>query len=416
MLALTKAEKQFIQDHMNDDVHTLAMKKSQFSSEIRRELVLHQIISRQKSRGKLDFLYQYEDFIYPKSVSIEQASSELLARNRAKEFQAKNSIDLTGGMGIDSIYFSQFNAHHTYVEQDPELAEIFKHNLEVLGINNCSVLNKDSQELINNDIHKYDLIYIDPARRNKAGGKTYFLEDTIPNPIDIIQKLKEINYKGQVLIKASPMLDIYRATKQLSIPFVNFYNPVDFEMGEVYVIAVQSECKELLFYIPFDNKSGDEKYHHQFSDYATAINYEKNVTEKMGFFYHDTCVNYISPILDYLYEPNAALMKIGFWNTISSRFDLFQLASNSHLFTSMELIEDFQGRIFKVIEAFNPDPQRIKHHFPDRKVNVLKRNYPLSVDEIKKKYKLIDGDRDLYLIFTTLYDGTKQAVACRRIK
>lgn len=405
---LKQKEKQFIKEHLNDDVHKLALKKNIFSDEIRKNTVIHQISSLKKCKGKLDFLLQYDDFIFPKTVSIEQASSEITAFYKANRFKATNSIDLTGGMGIDSIFFAQTSVRHTYNEIDKDLYDIFNHNKNVLGLKNCDCTNFDAFEFPEESILEYDLIYFDPARRGKAGEKKYFIEDTLPNPIDILNMLIEYNYRGKVIIKASPMVDISRAEMQLKI------------IDETYVISVNNECKEVLFFIDFCNADIYEidpriDYCNNYSSEKCAINISPT---RIDFFEKPIPdfgeLVFIEDFEKYIYEPNSSLMKLACWRTIEGIYDLYKVERDTHLFTSDKLINAFHGRCFELIAEVKPDAKAIKKYLPDNKANIITRNFPMSVDEIKKKFKIDDGG-DIYVIFTTLRDNSKKALICRRI-
>lgn len=401
MERLSKAELDFIRQHQNDDISKLALKFKADDNSIRREVVLHQIDARKKCKGKLDFLLEHEEFIFPKSLSIEQASSEALAHFKASIAPHKHSIDLCGGMGIDSIFLAKTSNFHTYNELDTSLCDIFQHNLDSLNIHNCQVSNRDALELLNEDIHKYDLIFVDPARRSKSGQKTYFLEDTYPNPITIAKKLAELNYKGKLLIKASPMVELQRAKSQLQHPNTAITS---------YILASLNECKEVMFLIDYnsDSLSTDE--------YCFTYNFEKDRTDFIKFDMNNKLSHCnTSELCQYIYEPNAAIMKLGMWQEVMSIFDVAQIHPNTALFTSDTLREDFHGRVFEVIGIIQANKKEIHSLFPNKKVNVLKRNYPISTAEIKKKYSLHDGGDD-YLIFTTLSGNEKRALQCRRLK
>lgn len=401
MERLSKAELDFIRQHQNDDISKLALKFKADDDSIRREVVLNQIDARKKCKGKLDFLLDYEEFIFPKSLSIEQASSEALAHFKASIAPHKHSIDLCGGMGIDSIFLAKTSNSHTYNELDSTLCDIFQLNLDTLNIENCSVSNSDAMHLLNEDIHKYDLIFIDPARRSKSGQKTYFLEDTYPNPITIAKKLAELNYHGKLLIKASPMVELQRAKSQLQQPNTAITS---------YILASLNECKEVMFLIDYnsDSLSTDE--------YCFTYNFEKDRTDFIKFDMNNKLSHCnTSDLGKYIYEPNAALMKLGLWQEVMSIFNISQMNPNTALFTSDTLREDFHGRIFELVSILQPNKKEIHSLFPNKKVNVLKRNYPISTAEIKKKYSLHDGGDD-YLIFTTLSGNEKRALHCKRLK
>ncbi len=396
---LTKSEIEFIKSNINSDINKLALNKSNHPKNIRSEIVLHQIKLLNKITSKLPFLSNNCLFLFPKNISVEQASSEATANYKATIVDYEISADLTGGMGIDSLFFSKYSTTHYYNEIAAELCDIFKYNTEVLNIHNISISNLSALDFIQNISNKsIDLIYLDPARRDIKGAKTYFLEDTIPNPLEIISAIKSLNLitLPKVLIKTSPLLDISRATSQLKY------------VEQVHVISVDNECKELLFLLDLSNNGT------QIIQYF-AINIKSDSSQK--FISNNKAekeIIYSNP-QKYLYEPNSSLMKLGFWAEIAEQFELNKISPNSHLFTSDSLIPDFPGRIFSIIDVVKIDKKLIHTYLPEGKANISVRNFKMSVAEIKKKYKIADGG-NIYIFFTTLNDKSNRAIICQKPK
>lgn len=390
-------EIEFIASHINSDINKLALSKSNFAKNIRHEIVLHQIKAYNKTTQKLPFLSKCYRFFFPKSVSIEQGSSEATALYKSSITDYKISADLTGGMGIDSIFLAKSSEQHHYNEIDETLCEIFKYNMEVLDIKNIQITNHSAKDFIDSISNKnIDLIYLDPARRDIDGAKTYFLEDTIPNPIEIISKIKSCNLINppKVLLKTSPLLDISKAIKQLEL------------VKEVHIISVDNECKELLFLLDLANTDTE------FIKYS-AINIKSNCNDIFR-----SCSRTKKPITysnpeKYLYEPNSSLMKLGFWAEIAEHFRLNKLSPNTHLFTSDNLIPDFPGKIFCVNDIVKIDKKSIHSNLPDKKANVAVRNFKMSVHEIRTKFKISDGG-NTYIFFTTLNDQSGKAIICQK--
>ncbi len=339
-------------------------------------LAVAQIAARQKIRDKLPTFYSNLELLLPTSIPLEQASSELTARYKSEIISFTTSVDLTGGLGIDSIYLAMRAKSHHYIEQNQELYSIFMSNLSELAINNVVCINDDSIKWIKEQNSIPDLIYLDPARRGKGGNKTYFLEDTEPNPIEIIKNVKH-NYK-YALIKTSPMLDITKAISQLE------------EVREVHIVSVKNECKELLFLLEKDY-IGDIRYH--------TVNFENNSSKKEILFLENTGTIQFSEPKKYIYEANASINKLGFWNSLASRYSLSALDSNTHIFTSDNLISDFPGRIFTLDSITKINRKEISKAIPCGKANISIKNVPIDINILKKKTALTEGgDMFLYVV------------------
>ena len=376
---LSEKCKEFIKENINANTDELALKKTL------RELdyfafAVAQIKSRQKIKDKIPSFYNNYDLILPPNISLEQASSELTAEYKANIFNYETSADLTGGMGLDSIAFAKKAKKHFYIEKNTELCKIFEHNAKILGLTNIIIINDDAENFLKSANQNFDLIYLDPARRGSTGEKTYFFEHTSPNPIDII-KLAEHKYKS-IMIKASPLMDITKACN--SIPAIN----------DIRVVSVQNECKETLF-----SHSCNSEQRQIF-----AIDFQKSGIIETKLNSNPIKIEYSEP-LQFLYEPNSSIMKIGAWDKFNFSQALFKLAKSSHLFTSNEYISDFPGRKFKINEVIKGKYKNLKDSLPNGKANISVRNYPISVDEIRKKTGVKDGG-DIFLFFTKLADNS----------
>lgn len=395
MLNLTEIE--FIKSNINSDINKLALIKSKFHADIRSEIVLHQIKILNKISDKLPSLSTNYNIFFPKNISIEQASSEATAKYKKSITNYNISADLTGGMGIDSFFLAQNSLQHYYNEIDKTLSEIFEHNCEVLSLKNIRISNSSALDFISNISDKsIDLIYLDPARRDSEGAKTYFLEDTLPNPMQVISAIQSKNLMNppKLLLKTSPLLDISRAISQLRF------------VAEVHILSVDNECKELLFLLDLASDGTQQiKY--------SAVNIKSDYSQVFN-----SCIRTTAPITytnpqKYLYEPNSSLMKLGFWSEIAEQYSLNKLSSNTHLFTSDSLIQDFPGRIFIVNDVVKIDKKSINSHLPDKKANIAVRNCKMSVQEIKKKFNISDGG-NIYIFFTTLNNQTNKAIICQK--
>lgn len=371
------------------------------------DLVL-QIKARQKAKIKLPEWFENEEIIFPKMLSVEQCSSEITAKFKASLISGETLIDLTGGMGVDVAYMSKNFKNTFYFEQNIDLLSLTKYNFEQLGINNVSFLEGNSVEklaestLFDSKQIQSTWIYLDPHRRDDSGSKVFRLQDCEPN-ILVIRNLL-FKYTNNILLKASPMLDIDLAILDLG------------NVSQVYVIAVENEVKEVLFHInkPMLNDSLTTTTNNEVI--LNAVNLTKQKSTILSFTKSEE--KNASIILgtpkQYLYEPNAAIMKSGGFRYIAQHFNLQKIAPHSHLYTSDELIENFQGRIFKIVAVCKLDKKEILKHLSENKANITIRNFPLTVQQIRNKLKLSDGGSE-YLFATTDAQNQKIVVVCRKL-
>ena len=327
--------------------------------------IRHQVLSRKKIQKKLPTFYNCEEIIYPVSLSLEQASSEITAKYKANIILGKTFIDLAAGMGIDSFFFAQQFEKGILIERNETLAKIDLHNYFLLNQTNVEIaVGIDSIEFINNFKEKIDLIYIDPARRDEQGNKVVSLTEYEPNVISILDKLFEIS--DSILIKTSPLLDLTIAISELKF------------VKEIHIISVENECKELVFHL--EKNCVDEIK-------ITTINFDKKQKQAFSFLWNEeknVSVEYSLP-QKYLYEPNASIMKAGAFKTIGIHLGLQKLHQHTHLYTSGKLIENFPGRVFKINHISKVDKKVIQQFIPSNKANISVRNFPLSVAELRKK-------------------------------
>lgn len=381
---LSNEVQSFIQKHQHDDTHQLLLKYKTVNN-IPISSIVDQIIGRKKASEKLPSWYHHPDTIYPPSLNIEQASSEqaatlkinILDKELGGRLQDKTIIDLTGGFGVDSFKFSQAFKHVHLVEPNINLLEVTKHNLRNFGVTNISYHNATAEQFLHSlpEDTRTDMIYIDPSRRTNGNKKVFSLRDCEPDVVKLQEKMGQIT--DCWLVKCSPLLDIDTGLKQLSYG------------KKVFVLSIHNECKELLFYC--DKKTN-------FGIFIEAIDL-KDTEQPFSFLLSDERtaeVHYAEP-LKYLYEPNAAILKAGAFKMIASVFDIYKLHPNTHLYTSDNLISNFPGRIFELVSTAKSDRKEISFFFPERKANVITRNYPLSVEALRKKISLKEGG-DRYLI------------------
>jgi hypothetical protein len=349
-------------------------------------LLAQQISGRRKAKSKLALWYKTKGIVYPPSVNIEQCSSEATARFKTRiaqsilsDSQNPTIADLTGGFGVDSYFFSLvFDSVH-YVEPNDDLFQIVSANHRTLQVKSIVHHQTTAEDFIATRT-KVDLVYIDPSRRDSNSRKVFRLADCTPD----ISSLQETIFEHSrfLLVKASPLLDIQQGLRELT------------HTKKVFVVSVNNECKELLFLCE-KNYTG----HVQIEAVDLFVNGDlKNV---LSFLQEEekNAISVLGEAAEYLYEPNASILKAGAFKLISEKFQLVKLAPNTHLYTSSLLIKDFPGRVFQ-IEVLDPDVKELKRFLPNGKANVLTRNYPLKAEELKKKLKLTDGGEKYVIGFS----------------
>ncbi|MFV0419555.1 MAG: THUMP-like domain-containing protein [Dysgonomonas sp.] len=382
----------FVNEHEKDDVHTLALQAKKYSG-IDLNIVIRQITGRKISKNKIPLWYNHNEILYPKHLSLEQSSSEQTALYKASLYSGNTLVDLTGGMGVDFSFIAPKFQKAVYIEQQSELTEIATHNFGILGLNNAKTTCADGVEYLKT-MPKVDMIYIDPARRDSIGKKTVRIEDCTPDILEIEEILEEKS--DMTMIKLSPMLDISLALKSLK------------GISHVHIISVNNECKELLF---IKDKTGDKTQYH-------CINIQNDKTDTFTFYKEDEealKINYKSNTGKYLYEPNTSILKAGAYKSIAQSSDIDKLHISSHLYTSDSLVNDFNGRIFLIINILSLSKSDIKEYLSKiKQANITTRNFPLSVQEIRKKTGIKEGG-ETYIFATTLSDERKVLLICKKV-
>ena len=351
-------------------------------------------------------------------------------------------VDLTGGFGVDFSYIaSRLGVKSMYVERQAHLCEAAKENFERLGLKNVSVKNGDGIEVLHSFYSKKNaasdtlgiteeqsqsllktnfglkLIFIDPARRDDAGNKVVSLKDCTPD-VTVLQE-EMLSKADYVIIKLSPMLDWHRAVSELS------------HVREVHIVSVNNECKELLLVLSARNMgmnmvSGTdlgEKHDENLrifcindsqSFVCDETEMASSAVKAVKMFSPDRITSPTLGGMQYLYEPNASLMKAGCFGVLSERYDAKMLSKNSHLFVSEESVEAFPGRAFHIIAVSSFNKKELKRQLSGiTKANIATRNFPLSVAELRKRLKLKDGG-ETYIFATTLSDESHVLVICER--
>ncbi|KIQ21103.1 SAM-dependent methyltransferase [Flavobacterium sp. MEB061] len=381
---------EFITQNSGVSITKLALQKSPFP-EVEWILILNQIEAKSKAKDKLPSWFSTENIIYPSKISVEQTSSEKTAAYKASLISGESLIDLTGGFGVDDYYFSKNFKAVAHCEINEDLSAIVKHNFEQLQVDNCTFYADDSSTILNNLEQKWDWIYIDPSRRNDAKGKVFMLKDCLPNVPESLDFYFEKS--NSILIKTAPLLDISAGLSELKF------------VKNIHIIALENEVKELLFEI-----------HNHYSGEITikTANILKDKTETFEFILGDQLdLPFYHLPQKFLYEPNSAIMKSGGFDEVSTSFQINKLHKHSHLYTSDELI-DFPGRAFEIEKVISYSKNDMKTELLNQQANITTRNFPDTVENIRKKWKIKNGG-NLYCFFTTDKNDNKIVLICRKI-
>ena len=375
-------------------IEDLALQRSKYKhlSDEEWRWFLQQVEGRERTADKLPTFAAIDDWWYPVRLSCEQCSSELTAKYKAEIIlpqieqigQISNFVDLTGGYGVDTYFLSEHFDHTDYVEQNAELCRIAEHNKGLwvtgYGLRDITIHNTSAEEFLNT-AGQYNLIFLDPARRDSHGGKVFRLEDCTPNVVELLPTL--LSHGKQILLKLSPMLDLTQALKELSVNSLQW---------SVHVVAVKNEVKELLLLSqqPIANSQQPTITAIDLAAPEQAFVFtreeEKEAQAQIGKYENEKMGKW-------LYEPNAAILKSGAYKLVAQRFGLTKLDVNTHLYVSDTLVPNFHGRVWKIANSpyLQIVPQGKEEPKAKSQANVLVRNYPLTAEQLKKKLHLRDG-------------------------
>ena len=423
---MNEATAKFIREHADDDVRQLALRGMK-DPEVNLVYALDQIAGRQTARRKLPSWAATEGIIYPPHLSMEQCSSEQTAHYKAaimRELsERRRMVDLTGGFGVDFSFLARSFEEAIYVERQQPLCDIARENFRRLGIHQAEVVCGDAEEYLRN-MPKADLIYIDPARRDSHGGRTYALSDCTPDVLALRNLL--LSKAERVLLKLSPMLDWRKAVCDLGEEYVR----------EIHIVSVQNECKELLLVmadrgfrgarnvesgvsarplvacyrrdarnVHCVNLTGEGEQHFVFAPQISLHTPPSTLHEK-SFTLHE---------FNYLYEPNASIMKAGCFDALAQQFCICQIAQNSHLFVSDVRVNDFPGREFAIESVSTMGKHELKKKLGGMtQANIAVRNFPLTVAELRRRLKLSEGG-STYIFATTLADKSHVLLITRKL-
>ena len=388
---------EFIKQHRNENPLSLALKKAPEGIDL--QWCLRQIEGYGIAKKKLPEWTKTDNIWFPPRLSMEQCSSETTARYKqaiAERLGCKVLIDLTGGFGIDFSYMARNMENAFYIEQQEVLCNIASHNFPLMGLQNIKIYNTACEEFWNQYVsdsttaekqREKILIYLDPARRNNKGEKVFSINDCTPDVTLLQDSLLENS--AYIMLKLSPMLDIAQARRQLK------------DISEIHIVSVKGECKELIFVM---SKDSDRQHYY-------CVNLETDeapFTSDTSATTEQAEIALPSEITEgaFLFEPNASIMKAGVQNAFARRYNLKKLHPMSNLFLGKEPIQNIPARQFIIERMSDFQKGNLKSFMQDiRQANLTIRNFPSTVEDLKKRLKIKDGG-NIYLFATTLSDDT----------
>ena len=384
---LNKEVQEFVVKYYKEEVSKMAFSGSPFEGVSTQELLV-QLAGKKKAEKKLPTWFNQWGIIYPPNLNLEQTSSEITAEYKASLISGESMADLTGGFGIDSYFFSKQVKLLYHLEWNKDLQEIAAHNFKILGAKNVISEALDGIKFLQNHTEKLDYLYLDPSRRANTGGRVFFLKDCIPNVPENLELLLE--KANKIMIKTSPLLDLSAGLKELKI------------VNEIHVVAVDNDVKELLWIIS-PNALEEIK--------IKTINFQKQEQQIFEGILGAKLPEAYSLPQQFLYEPNAAIMKSGLFAALGNEFQLTKLHPNTQLFTSEEKI-DFPGRRFIIEKVLSFRKKELKKTLSE-KANMSVRNFPETVVNLRKQLKIKEGG-DQYLFFTTIQPNEKVVLVCQK--
>ncbi len=384
---------QILAENEGADTAKLALKWAG-KKELPVSFLITQISGRKIAAKKLPDWHQVKTIIYPDKTALEQCSSKLAAQNKQKFIPKGRIADLTGGLGVDTAAFAKISNSVVYVEPNTSRILYATHNFDALGLHNIEFQHSTAEDfVVNLSPNEFDLIYLDPSRRDDNDRRAFRLSDLLPNVLQL--KTQILRATPKLLLKVGPMLDITEAIRELG------------KVTTVNVVSIKDECKELLFYI--DEKATEnpeiictELFENKNSEFKFDYRNEKTLAASKGF------------ISNYLYDPQASIIKAGAYKSVANYFELIKLNSNTHLYSGEQLITFFPGRCYKVLGHFNYDIKNLKTEFKNKYYHLVFRNFPEDAEKVINKLNIKSGG-DKYLFFYADVNQKPQIVETERI-
>ncbi|MCU0419493.1 MAG: hypothetical protein MUC38_07525 [Cyclobacteriaceae bacterium] len=396
-LLLRSEVQQYIRQHAHLDEKSWLLKNREVLG-ITPRLLAQQMAGLRKAMNKLPSWALAENIVYPPAINLEQTSSEATARFKASVIASSDGhergVDLTCGWGVDSFFLSESFSSWTCVERDSDLLAMAQHNHHQLGRVNVRYENTSAEAWIAHNEKPCGWIFIDPSRRQQGNRKVVSLTDCEPDVVRMQPRL--LAMATNVLIKTSPLLDIRQALRDLTC------------VQNVYVVAVDNECKELLFHLT-PGFAGESTLH---ACQLSGKTFEENSRFSFLGSHEKEAVATGAQPGRFLYEPNAAILKAGAFKQVSAHWGVHKLHANTHVYTSEQVVAGFPGRVFEVLEMVKPD-KSLAARLPNGQANIVLRNYPLTVAEVKKKTGVVEGG-DLFLLGARHASGVALWL-CRRL-
>jgi 16S rRNA G966 N2-methylase RsmD len=380
----------FIDANIKSDLYKLLLQKSPFDH-VSMKFLVQQIQGKKIAISKFPFLLDHKYFIYPPKVSLEQASSERIAKFKADLIEGESFTDLTGGMGIDSYLLGRKFQECQYIEPNKELFQSTISNFKVLGYDQCKGANDTAEEFLKTNKKQYDWIYIDPSRRIDGNRKTS-ITNYEPNIVALKDQLLSVGKK--VMIKLSPMQDISECISVLK------------NVEKVWVISIKNDVKELLLQLGEQQNSNPK---------IIVVNLDIQTSNYCAQYLERVTNVECSTTKKYIYQPAASLVKSELHNRNAKSLGLQKIHPNTQLYTSDSLVDKYFGRVFEVKAIISSNKKEIKMHLHGMKANVISKNYPLSPKQIISKLKIKEGGEDYLLAYTDVL-GKKTLTVCNRLR
>ncbi len=389
----------FILDHADDDIRQLALSAAKYP-DVDMTTALAQIDGRQRARLKLPTWAATDGIRYPVHLSMEQCSSEQTATYKARVARRLTGghggrlVDLTGGFGVDCAWMGREFAETVYVERQQTLCDIAAHNFTLLGSGLTTVVCADGADYLTT-MAPADMIFIDPARRDANGGRVVAISDCTP---DVLAMKGTLLDRGRrVMVKLSPMLDWHKAVDDMDRDGRC--------VKELHIVAVDNECKELLLVL---DRNLTEPLHIYCVNNDDVTDYTWTGTADMA---GDTDMEGAA----FVFEPNASIMKAGCFDVVEQRYGVRAIGRNSHLFVADSDIADFPGRRFAIDRISTLNKRELKENLTGMdRANITVRNFPMTVDALRKRLKLKEGG-DRYVFATTRGDREHLLLICRKV-
>jgi hypothetical protein len=402
----------FIEKNLDADIRKVALQGCRDKA-VDLPLALQQIAGWQTARRKLPTWAALDGILYPPHLNMEQCSGEQTARYKcsvcrdsvATKKSGSTLVDLTGGFGVDFSFLAPYFEHAVYVEQQEELCRLARHNFPLLGFDSTVVCGDGTDYL--HTMEHVTMIFLDPARRDAHGSRTYGISDCTPDVLTLRDEL--LQKADYVMLKLSPMLDWRKAVSDLGEQWVR----------EVHIVSTEGECKELLVLLSVKG-SGlrlvcvNDGVLFVVEESEMSANQSTEQANLPAFIGISDLSDPSSDSPAYLYEPNASIMKAGCFNELAAHFGVSQVAPNSHLFTSDRPVPDFPGRQFVIEAVTTMNKRELRQYLQGiTQANIAVRNFPLTAADLRRRLKLADGG-STYIFATTLADNTHVLLVCRK--